>query len=462
MWDETSGEKSQVVLPEGADAPVISADGRFIAYTIQGQSYDTPDHPATEIPLWLLDRESGKAYQVASYATTATRALYPQGPNIFLMLEWLADTHRLLVQVYPEPSQQGALQPTGDLYLVDVEQRSSELLLQAGAYERISIRPDGGQIAALDTPAFNEEGDVDFDALQDGQLTLIDASTGTVTFRMPTRLHADPWAMIEPTYSPDGKYAAWNSENGFAIVNTETGELQEIALKNTCLPETCYWTDFMPVFWLPDSRSFYTLTTINDFFDERAETTLHQVFIEPEPRVETVTVIHANTWSFYFSPDRRSVSYWNQPDPDTLDTPAGRKTMNWITFYLMDLEQLEPRHYMAEFSLRNLGWSPNNQQFTASFSPQGGSNQRMVQMALGDICQPPKSIDMPRNTSYQRIRWIDEERLLAWGVSNMGSPSGEYLYFFRLGQQGEPILLGDVAPNPYEPIGGAQVVVIRR
>lgn len=84
MWDEASGQKTQVSLPDDASAPQISEDGRFVAFLKQGQAYDTADQPAETIPLWLFDRKSGQARQVASFDTTETRHLYPDARQIQL------------------------------------------------------------------------------------------------------------------------------------------------------------------------------------------------------------------------------------------------------------------------------------------------------------------------------------------------------------------------------------------
>jgi hypothetical protein len=99
---------------------------------------------------------------------------------------------------------------------------------------------------------------------------------------------------------PRWEEAGLNVEDGFAVIDVLTGTVQVVPMKNTCVPDSCYWTDYLPVYWLPDSRSFYTLTTINDYWDERSETTLSQVHVEPVPVVETITLIHAHPGHSYF------------------------------------------------------------------------------------------------------------------------------------------------------------------
>jgi streptogramin lyase len=120
-------------------------------------------------------------------------------------MQWLPGGHWLLIQVYPFPWGIGILQPTGDLYILNAEQGTNRLVLKGGSFERFSVSPDGGQIAALDTAAFDENGKEGWNKLQDGTLFLIDVSTSKVTQSLPVRLPADPWAMVAPAYSPDGK-----------------------------------------------------------------------------------------------------------------------------------------------------------------------------------------------------------------------------------------------------------------
>ena len=62
------------------------------------------------------------------------------------------------------------------------------------------------------------------------------------------------------------------------MVDTRTGTPQIVPLENTCLAENdCWWTDYVPVYWLPDSQSFYAVQAVNDYFDVRAETTISRV-----------------------------------------------------------------------------------------------------------------------------------------------------------------------------------------
>jgi hypothetical protein len=464
LWAETSGEKTQINLPEGAVAPVISEDGRFIAFTQEGQSYDQPDKAVPSIPLWLYDREKEQAYQIGTYLTTSIRKLYTESPRIYLQMQWLPGGHWLLVQVYPFPWGEGSLQPTGDLFLVNADQGTNKLVLKGGLFERLSIRPDGGQIAALDTAAFDENGMDNWDAIQDGKLYLIDVSSGKIKHSLPVRLPADPWAMIAPAYSPDGKRLVLDVENGFAVIDVQAGSMQEIPMKNTCVPDSCYWTDYLPVYWLADSRSFYTLTTINDYWDERSETTLSQVYLEPAPMVATIALIHAHTWSFSFSPDKRYVSFWNQPDVDKLENGTAEADWNWVTLHVMDMHNWQPKRYMAQYLLRNLGWSPNNRYFVYSYSHAGGPNPVMDRVSLGDICQPPQPLPAPHPGILNHIRWLDDSRFLAWTLpmSLQDNLSETGLYLYRLDQGSDPLLI-DYLVEDYSTGYGtmSQVVVLK-
>ena len=465
IWGETSASIEQLPLPEDALGPVISDDGRFVAFTTQGQAVDTPQRPVEGIPLRLFDTQTGTTTELDVLSTVDVRERYPESPQIYLQMEWLPGGHMLVAQVYPYPWGSGILQPTGPLYLVDAESGSSQQILPSGAYERYTIRPDGLQIAALDSGLFaaDRPGDQwDQEVYQRGTLHLIDLPGGTVTRSIPVRLPADPWGFTDPVYSPDSTRLAFSVESGIAIVNVEQGVMVEAPVQNTCLAENeCFWTDSLPVIWLPDGNSFYTLQSINDYFDERAETTLSRVYVDRAVQVETIAVIRANQ-TITFSPDRSVLTYWNQPDIDRLEQGIG--DMNRVTLYLMDVEEGEPHRYIEAYVLRVMGWHADNQRFLYYYSPRGGPNPVTSQLAVGNICQPPQELSEPPNTIVNRAHWLRGDRFLVWTLPADGIPnrwvSGLYLYDLAKGS--EPVHIGDLLQNGEDPYGLQDQVVILR
>jgi hypothetical protein len=457
-WEAASDMKTLLPLPEEAVAPLISPDGKTIAYLQRGQAYDTPKNPVASIPLWLYDRQTGESHLVGSFPTAQTRAYYPESPHIYLKMEWLPDGVRLLVQVYPYPWGVGVLQPAGPLYLVDAAEETNRLLLEGGDYEIYNIRPDGSQIAALDTEAITLTGEWAWERYQEGNLHLI--STGPESSRrsLTIRLPNDPWAFMRPVYSPDGKRLAFNSENGLAVVDTASGMIEEIALENTCLAENgCEWTDFLPIYWLPDGKSFYTTQTINDYFDERATTTLSQVFLEPTTLIEAVVTIHANPGTFVFSPNRQILTYWNQPDFDRLKN--SEEGLNWITFYLLDLDQGDAVLYTEEYLLRISQWHPGSQRFLYTFSRFGGANPVRNQLAQGEICQPARVLPVPEKAMIDKVEWVDENRFLAWTLPSGGIPDRyqTQLYLYDLAGEGSPKHIADLLQIAFDPYGAGEI-----
>ena len=460
-WDEASGESSLADLPEEAVSPLISPDGTYAAYFLSGQSYDTPEKPVEEIPLWLLDLRTEEKYLVGKFSTVETRAFYPDSPFIYLKLVWLPGGQQLLVQVFPYPWGEGILQPAGSLYLVDPAARTNHLLLGEGTYEIYSIHPNGHQIAALDTAAISPGGSWNYDRYQQGILHLIDLTPKIRVTSIPIRLPANPWAFVPPVYSPDGGHLAFNDETGLGIVDNATGSLQSIQIENTCLVENnCQWTDYLPVYWKTDGSSFYTTQTINDYFDERAQTLLSQVFIEPVLYSEAITTIHANPHTFLFSPDRSILTYWNQPDIESIEQNPDQ--MNRVTLFLLDVNSLKTVQYSQTFLLRLKAWNPDSQRFLFSYSINGGANPNPDQLALGNICQSSQALVMPKSSFANQIEWLSESRFLAWTLPSEGI-SNQYhtgLYLYDLEKGASPQQIANLFQDMDDPYGDLDQVVV--
>jgi hypothetical protein len=449
-WDEASQEVTQVPLPTEAVAPHISGDGRFAAYLIKGQVYDIPDDPLDEIPLWLFDLQSGQTRQVASFPISETRRQDPESPHIYLKIRWLEgnleqpEGHWLLVEVYREPwAEAGCCVPGGDLYLVKAETGEYERILEAASYYFYNVRPDGRQIAALD---------------MDGQLYLIDIPPAEEINPISVRLPANPWLVFAPLYSPDSAHMALQVESGLAVVDANSRNIQQLALENPC--EGCYWGPRLPVIWGPDGRGFFTTTSMDDRFDQRAETTLIKVDLKAELKPETAAVIHANPFTFQFSPSFRYFSYWNQPEFDDID--AGEAEMNWVSLYLMDRQDLRSVLYGEEFGLRVSSWSPDSQHFLYTFSSVGGPNLDRRMFSLGNVCQPPRELPVPAGSIIDETKWLDVNHFLAWTLPADGIPDRDTsgLYLYRLGAENPPIHIDDILVVQTEPYGGLRQVVV--
>jgi Tol biopolymer transport system component len=460
QWEETGGKKMQIPLPDGATAPLVSDDGQWIAFLKQGQAYDTPDSPVASIPLFLLNRQSGQVHRVASFETTETRQLYSLSPYISLDMHWLPGGHFLLVQIYPRPWGEGTLQPTGDLYLLDADTSSPQLLLKGGEYAYYSFRPDGKGIAALSTAGMQAGETFDYNRIQEGTLHLMSVPLDSGIRDLELRLTENPWTISAPKYSPDGYHIVLQVETGLAVVDIGREQVLQIPIVNPCATAGCYWGGPFVISWFPDGQSFYTLTSINDHFDTRAETTLHLIRLEPDLTVETAQIIHAAPWSFSFSPDLRILSYWNQPD---LDTPGA--DLNRVTLYLMDLQSGQSKRYQAQYELRVTGWSPDNQRFLYLYSPVGGPNLVTDHLALGSICQPPQGLPVPEGMLIDHVRWLDPARFLAWTTPASGIPDHYTtgLYLYSLAGEGQPVHIDNQAMDMLAPYGmQAQVLVVEQ
>jgi hypothetical protein len=461
LWDEASQARTRVRLPDEAMAPRVSANGRWVAYLIRGQAHDTPLTPVSAIPLWLFDRETGQAREVAAFETIETRARNSDSPGVVLQLDWLPGGPWLLVTVVPEAAGTGILHPTGDLYLVNAETQTYQRLLQGGQYEYLSLRPDGRQIAALDTSTWSEDGTAKWEALQDGALIQIDIPPGPEPRRLPIRLPNDAWAIQPPIYSPDGARLAVRVETGFTVVEMEDGAAREVAFENTCRQaDGCNWTRILPVHWLPDSQTFVTWTTINDYFDERAETTVAQIHLGPEPMVEVVTTLRANAQTLDISPDGRYLTYWNQSDTDTLDAGQGR--MNWVSFYVMDVQDGRPELYAEGSTLRLLSWNPDSHRFLYGFA----GNPLM----LGNICLPPRPLVLPPGVApipakghfHGEVQWHGTEHFLLRTLPADGTATrySVGLYYYALDEGGKSLHVDDLVQDGGKPYG-YQLQVIR-
>ncbi len=450
LWDEGSQDKAQIELPAGAAAPLISTDGQFAAYLLEGQSFDTPENPLSEIPLWMFNRQSGQAEQVISFPITEKRSQNPHSPRIYLRMRWIESDpeqlaeHWLLVEVYVEPwSEGGCCVPGGDLYLVKAETGESRRIMEAGLYTFYSIRPDGRQIAALN---------------MDGLLYLIDVALADQVETLSVQLPANPWLVFPPAYSPDSAYMAFQVENGLIVIDANSTRRQELNLESPC--EDCYWGPRLPVIWQADSKGFFTSTSLNDHFNQQAETSLMQVALGSELKAETLTVIRANPYTFNFSPDDRYLSYWNQPDWDEIE--ADESLMNRVTLNVMDLQNLQNSSYAEQYGLRLNSWSPDNQHFLYTYSSMGGPNLDRKMFSLGNICQPSTMLPVPAGLMIDKTQWLDASRFLAWTLPSDGIPDRytSDLYWYSLDTQVQPVLIDRVGIDIYDPYGSQRQVVV--
>ncbi len=139
--------------------------------------------------------------------------------------------------------------------------------------------------------------------------------------------------------------------------------------------------------------------------------------------------------------------------------------MNWVTLYLMNVQEGQPRRYAAEYVLRLISWSPDNQHFLYMYSPVGGANLVPSQLALGNVCQPPQDLPVPEGTLISEVQWLDDSRFLAWtaptdGISNRYTAS---LYLYSLAEEGQLVHIDDLVRDIERPYGlQSQVIVLEK
>jgi hypothetical protein len=296
--------------------------------------------------------------------------------------------------------------------------------------------------------------------VQDGTLHLINIPPDNKERIIPVQLTNNTWTISSGSYSPDGHYIASQVESGLAVIDSQSGNIQTVVIENPCEQSGCDWGGRLSVIWSPNNQSFYTLTSKNDYFDLRAETTLQLIRMQPVLTAEIVQVIHANPFTFIFNDDRRILSFWNQPD---LDTEEG--SLNWVSLYLMDLQEAQPRCYTAGFVLRVNAWSPDNQRFLYTYSPFGGANPVFNRFALGNVCQPPQELPVPDDQLIEQVKWIDDIRFLASTVPADGITTryNAGLYLYSLTGVGEPVHVVDLVRDYDKPYGmQSQVVVLEK
>ncbi|MCX7976422.1 MAG: hypothetical protein N2646_05045 [Bellilinea sp.] len=173
--------------------------------------------------------------------------------------------------------------------------------------------------------------------------------------------------------------------------------------------------------------------------------------IEPQVTIEKLSLIHANPWTFSFSPDRQFLAFWNQPDVDN----APQKIYNWVTLSLMDLQTLQVRRYTQGWVLRLAGWNPDSRRFLLTSSPFGGPNPIVKRLAIGDICRPPADLAVPPKQTIMETQWLDIQRVLMWTAPEGGIPD-RYLagmYFYNLVRGSEPVRIDDLVQDYFQPYG---------
>lgn len=450
LWDEISQEQTLVDLPPDAVAPHISPDGRYAAYLVAGQSYENPENPLAEIPLWLFDLHSRQAWQVRSFPVSAARRQNPDSPHIYLQMNWVESEvntqvdHLLLVEIFSEPwAETGCCPPRGDLYLVKAETGETWRILQGEAYNFYSLHPDGTQIAALNL---------------NGEVYLVNLPPKDREEFLSIPLPDNPWLVFAPVYSPDGAYMALQVDQGLAVIDSQDGSMQFLTLENPC--QDCYWGPRLPIVWHADSKRFFTSTSLNDYFDRRAETSLIQVRLGSTLETELMVVIRANPFTLDFAPDFAYLSYWSQPDWDSVD--ASEEKMNWVSLYLMDLESLEIVLYQEQFGLRLSSWNPDSQRFLYTYSSVGGPNLDRKRFSLGSVCQQSQQMPVPAGVIISEVLWLDDGRFLAWTLPEEGIPDryASGLYLYGLGMEGLPLLIDEIPVHQTEPYGAIRQVVV--
>jgi len=454
-WDQSSQQVNQLPLPQDAIAPQVSSDGRYIAYLLTEKSVDTLAKNLDSIPLMIFDRQNSESWEIADFSTVKMRQLYPESPVIKLELEWLPGGYYLIVQVNPVPWGEGVPQPTGDIFLVSAKDGSVEMILPAGGYEYFSIAPDGNQLAFMDSKYLTEIGSWDQNALQDGKIILVDIPALTRS-EFQIFLPSNPWSFTAPIYSPDGNFTVNQVESGLLFVETYSFTKSFVQLENPCETSGCYWGGSIPVTWSPDSLSLIAITYKNDFFDQRAETTLSKIDINSAEATSEL-IINVNPFTIGFSPDLKQLIFWNQDDIDT-----GSKDFNHVSMKLMDMETGNVIQYATEYLLRIKGWSPDNSHFLYTFSRYGGPNPVPDLMALGGICNSPIGLFVPNDQLIDSVRWLDDQHFLAWTFPDDGIPDVYFsgLYFYSLDQGVDPIKIDNLLQDFSDPYGMESQVLI--
>ncbi|MFN7037165.1 MAG: hypothetical protein ACK4SN_12470 [Bellilinea sp.] len=396
LWDENSRQKTAVELPADAVGPHLSPDGRYIAFLTKGKEVSLSNKPLEGIPLRIFDRVTNTFLEAGEFSPRTTHDLYPLAERVYLQLVWQTSPQKtdfvegLEVNVFAEPWGLGTESMVGERY-------------------RVSL-PEGEISLLEETPA-------------------------------PKGIP-----------SPDGRFEIADHPQGLRMFDHQSRQEQIISLELACPdPEVCYLTGERSIVWRLDSSGFYTTSTRNAFFDERAETTLYFVQVTPQVMVEERTVIRANPWTFSYSPDRRFLAFWNQPDVDN----APPKTYNWVTLSLMDLQTLQVRRYTQGWALRLAGWSPDSRRFLLVSSPFGGPNPIVRRLVIGDICRPPEELSVPPKQAIMETLWLDTRRVLMWTAPEEGIPD-RYLagmYFYDLSRGSEPIRIDELVQDYFQPYG---------
>lgn len=420
LWDEASDGQSRVELPADAAAPHLSPDGRYVAFFEKEQTFSHPAAVLDGIPLALLDRQTGRVDQIGTFSTLQAHRRYPESNRVYLELEWL----------HPVGDPQQALE-----LVVAVAAEPWAIDLSAGngyISQRYRVDLASAQVVALTQSEYERR-----------YFPAFSTSGGSVL-----------------SLSPDGRFEIRDHHEGVVVIDRITNRQTPVALPPACPEEGCYLTGSRWFHWLPDSSAFLTSAAKSAHFDERAETSLFRVRVDPQVGLEAETIVRANPLSFVFSPDSRFLSYLNQPDIDT----APSSLYNWVTLWLMDIEEMQPRQYTSAWLLRLASWNPDGQRFLLTYSPHGGANPVMARLAVGSICQPPVELQVAERQTIQHATWLDTERFLLWMAPSSGIPNRyeSGLYFYNLKTGSAPVRIAGVIQDYDKPYGTRQEVVVLR
>lgn len=399
----------------------ISADGRFVAYQIPAAEPPPADRPRLYQPgilqrdqeLWMLDRKSGQSRRIAGPPPDETVQRYPDEPEFKYEARWVDGSHLLAFASHPMYSET----PTYEAYqLLDADTGRIWTLFPGGEVGAVIFRPDGAQAAAIATSGVWND--------PQGELRLIEVASGKVERSIHLELkYGGRWQRL--SYASDGRHVAVMVKDGIAVIDTATGEMQNVTLEFNCqgpgsgfcfLPEPIWEEDGQSfTVWVEEAPSAGSTTPI--------QVTQYHVSWSADGKLTIRTRLTINTgWGpRSLSPDGQFLLF---SSPEEQLQPGGKP--DTIITFIQPLQGGEPVRYLEAKNTYPGRWSPDSRRFLIT-ETRYSTDTKTLSLAVGHICQRPTALPLPETGWMAGAIWLDPDSFLALFVEETEEPT-QWLY----------------------------------
>ena len=410
-WDEKESQLLSYPLPDPDGGKwrqiEISADGRFVAYQMPAA-----DPPPTSRPplyssaagqrdqeLWLLDLQSGQSRQIAGPPPDETVRRYPDETEFSYEARWVDGSHLLGFASHPANGET----PTYEAYhLLDADTNRTWTLLPGGEVGAVIFRPDEAQAAAIATSGVWND--------TQGELRLIEVASGKVERSIPLELkYSGRWQRL--SYAPDGRHVAVMVSSGIAVIDTATGEMQNVPLEFNCQGPGSGFCSLPEPVWAEDGQSFTVWVEREPPAGSTVPIQVTQYMVSWSANgnltIQAGITINTGWGPRSLSPDGQFLLF---ASPEEQLQPGGKP--DTIITFIQPLQGGEPVRYLEAKNTYPGRWSPDSRRFLIT-ETRYSTNIKTLSLAVGHVCEQPTVLPLPETGWLSSAIWMDADSFLA-------------------------------------------------